>query len=290
MTNIEAKILQNYDAFNITEKKIANYILENIEQLFHAPISGLAEASAVSQTAWVRFAKRLGFQGLKDLKKRLFDEYNAGAGTLEAEFTDVKDYQSIQALSNALRNSSLQAIEDTFSVLNFSVLEQIVRMILAADVVRLFGVGASANVAEDFASKLMRIGKNVCFHYDTHIQLSYASNASDRDIALLISYTGTTMEVLEFAEILQTAGTPTVSLTKIESNPLSKVTDFQLYAKSPEIKYRSGAMSSRQAQLFIIDILYTALANQDYDRVISKLQKSQISCGRHRLPFPKGIP
>lgn len=284
MTSIEAKILQKYDAFNTTEKKIADYILKNIEQLFHMPIADLACASTASQTAWVRFAKRLGFNGLKDLKKRLFDEYNANSNTPETEFTDIKDYQNIEALANAIRSSSLQAIEDTYSALDFSVLDKIVHQILSADTVRLFGVGASANVAEDFASKLLRIGKNVCFHYDTHIQLSYAANAGPKDIAFLISYTGTTMEVLEFAEILKSTQTPTVSLTKVESNPLSRQTDFQLFAKSSEINYRSGAMSSRQAQLFVIDILYTALANQDYDRVISRLQKSHISCGRHRVP------
>ena len=57
---------------------------------------------------------------------------------------------------------------------------------------------------------------------------------------------------------------------------LSRLADYKLYTAANESVFRSGAMSSRISQLNIIDILYTAFANSEYDYMLDRLSKTHI--------------
>jgi len=72
MTSIELRIRSTYDSLSNAERKVADYLLDNMENVFNLPISALAQEAGVSKVAWVRFCKAIGFDGLKDLKKALF--------------------------------------------------------------------------------------------------------------------------------------------------------------------------------------------------------------------------
>ena len=287
VTNIEIRVRNIYNDLSNSEKKAADYFLADVERIFHQPIAQLAESAGVSQVAWVRLAKALGFDGLKGMKRSLFSELNSGGGDDEEKsryiFTDIKDYSGLSDVFMAIKNSSVQSIEDTVNLLNADVVEAVVQRLIEARSVKLFGVGASALVAEDFYNKLLRIGSNVCFSHDGHIQLTYAANTREGDVCFFISHSGMTKEVNEAFDIAsKTAGATMVSLTKLGKNPLASRADYELYTSSPEINHRSGAMSSRISQLIVIDVLFTALANRNYVNVIHSLILSSESCRSYR--------
>ena len=144
-------------------------------------------------------------------------------------------------------------------------------------------VGASALVGEDLYNKLLRIDQNVCFCRDLHIQLTYAANMTPQDVAVLISMSGNTKEVLEMLALSRQCGTPTVALTKFDKSVLAQNADIRLYISAPEATPRSGAMSSRIAQMVAVDVLFTAVAHLDYDRAAASLEKSRESCRPHRV-------
>ena len=160
-------------------------------------------------------------------------------------------------------------------------MEAAARQILNARSVRIFGVGASALVGEDLYNKLLRIDQNVCFCRDLHIQLTYAANMTPQDVAVLISMSGNTKEVLEMLALSRQCGTPTVALTKFDKSVLAQNADIRLYISAPEATPRSGAMSSRIAQMVAVDVLFTAVAHLDYDRAAASLEKKP-----GKLPSP----
>ena len=286
MTNIEIRVRNAYNALSKSEKMAADYFLAHVDSIFHLPIAQLAENAGVSQVAWVRLAKTIGFDGLKDMKRSLFTELNSGVPDEDAAryiFTDIKDYADLSDVFKAIKSSSIQSIEDTVNLLNPDTVDHVVQAMIKARSVKLFGVGASALVAEDLYNKLLRIGSNVCFSHDGHIQLTYAANARPGDVCFFISHSGLTKEVNEAFDIASQAPDITmVSLTKLGKNPLASKADYQLYTSSPETNHRSGAMSSRISQLIVVDVLFTALANRDYDNVIQSLVRSSESCQKLR--------
>jgi len=248
------------------------------------PIAELAQETGVSKVAWVRFCKAIGFAGLKDLKKALFAQMHKKADENIAEpFSDVREIISINSLIEGIKQNSIRAIQDTTEMLDPTSLENAAKAILNANTVRIFGVGASGIVGEDLHSKLMRLNKNSYFSTDHHTQLTYASNMTSQDVAVLISMSGKTKEILEVLALAKQCQTPTIALTKYNKTPLALNADTVMYISAPEISIRSGAMSSRLAQLMVIDALFTAVAHMDYDTIAVNLEKSHESISTHRI-------
>ena len=125
-----------------------------VDSVFVLPIAKLAKQADTTQVAWVRLCKHIGFDGLKDMKKALFNELNeTNAPTAQREssgfFTDIRDYNTITEMADAVKTSSICAIEDTMKLLDPAIVERAAGKIIQADSVRLFGVNASSLVAQD---------------------------------------------------------------------------------------------------------------------------------------------
>lgn len=285
MTNIEIKTRSMMDSLNNSEKKVATYFLNNIENIFSIPIARLAQESGVSQVTWIRFCKAIGFDGLKDLKKSLFMELNASTTeTMDNQvFSDIRKDSTLEQMCNTIRNAAIQAVEDTMKLIDPESFENVVTLLSKAKCVRLFGVGASAQVADDLYKKLMRINKNCIFCYDMHTQLAYIANACPEDVTVIFSYSGTTKEMLEILSLAQEAKCPTIAITRFTKSPLVNGADYSIYLSAPEIDHRSGATSSRIAQLTIVDLLFTALASRNYSKVEKYLEKSSAACSSHKI-------
>ena len=284
MTSIELRIRSIYDSLTNAEKKVADYFLSDMENVFNKPIAQLAQEAGVSKVAWVRFCKDIGFDGLKDLKKALFTQMREKTDNVVADpFSDVRDVTDTKSLIEGIKHNSIRAMEDTAEMLDPEALETAARTILGARSVRIFGVGASGMVGNDLHSKLMRINKNSYFSTDPHTQLTYAANMMPQDVAVLISMSGTTTEILEILSLVKRCGSTSIALTKYSKTPLAANADTVLYISTPEITMRSGAMSSRLAQLMMIDALFTAVAHMDYDSIAVSLEKSHESIRSHRV-------
>jgi len=285
MTNIEVKTRSIMDSLSNSEKRVANYLLNNIENIFSKPIARLAEEAGVSQVTWIRFCKALGFNGLKDLKKSLFLELNNTKNDDNPEtlvFSDIRENNSIETICNTIKNTAVKAIEDTMKIIDYNKLSEIIKVIERADCVYLFGVGASGIVADDLYRKLLRIKKNSCFSYDAHTQLTYGANLTPKDIAILFSYSGTTTEILEILALAKAANCPTLAITKFAKSPLVEGADYSIHISTPEVDLRSGAMSSRLAQLTIVDTLFTIFASRNYTTIEKNLEQSYAACKTHK--------
>lgn len=286
MTNIEIRVHSIFDTLSPVEKKVATYFLEHTEGVFRMPIARLAAVSDVTPVAWVRFSKTLGFDGLKELKKQLFSELNAQidpSSQQETLYTDISGQTTVEEMIETVRTSSVQAVKDTMKLLDANVVREAAFSIIKSNSIKLFGVGASALVAEDFYEKLLRIGMNVVFCRDNHAQLTYAANLTSKDTAIFISHSGCTQEVVETLRIAKEHGALIITITKFGRSPLVTEADYALFMSCPEVYRRSGAMSSRIAQLVVVDVLYTAIAHLDYHKVKKLLENSYNSCKAHRI-------
>lgn len=186
-------------------------------------------------------------------------------------------------MADAVKTSSICAIEDTMKLLDPAIVERAAGKIIQADSVRLFGANASSLVAQDLYYKLIRIGKSACYAQDLHIQLTYAATMGPKDVGIFVSNSGTTREVMECLHLAAARGGTTIALTRFDNSPLAQAADLCLYTSSPEISHRSGAMSSRIAQMCMVDVLFTAVARRNYRKVETALENSYKSCMTHRV-------
>jgi DNA-binding MurR/RpiR family transcriptional regulator len=80
------------------------------------------------------------------------------------------------------------------------------------------------------------------------------------DIAIGISHTGTTLDVIELLNLAREHGATTVAITNFPRSPITAVADHVLTTAARETTYRSGAMASRLAQLTVVDCIFVGVA------------------------------
>ncbi len=283
MTCLELKIRDSMANLNPSEQKVASFILENMNLVLSLPIEELAIRSNVSKASWVRFSKSLNFTGFREFKRALLIELSNSVTEIRTDqdsFTDVKTYTD-KRYGEVVENS-IQAIQDTYALLDPYVIESVAKCIASAKTVRIFGFGASGIVASDLCYKLLRIGINVMVFPDMHVNFMLATTISKGDVAIFISHSGKTVEILDILEIVKEHKATTIAITKYGNTLLSENSDYTIYTSTKELEKRSGAMSSRIAQLLVVDFLFTAVAGLNYEKIEDKLEESYKYSQKHR--------
>ncbi|MBE5844311.1 MAG: MurR/RpiR family transcriptional regulator [Butyrivibrio sp.] len=275
MTILEERIKSVYTSLTREERKAADYCLKNDASIFNKTVAQLATDSGTTQATWSRFAKSLGYTGLKGLKHELFTSANnAEKPGPKIEFKDVDQYTSMQAIADNICATSTQAIQTTYRLFESKSFEGAVDAIINARMIRIFGVGSSGLAAYDLYTKLQRLSYNVTFNEDFHNSLMNAAQLREDDVAVFLCDSGKTEEIMQLLKIAKEKGSATVAITKLGNSPLAQGCDHVMFTTSPEIDKKSGVTSSRFAQLFMVDTLYTAIANKDFVNIRQHLQDS----------------
>ncbi len=241
-------------------------------------VAYLCQTSAASV---VRLSKRMGYLEYKDLCRAL--SVDLALQKAERSYEDMHPDSSLAAIARSACRTDIEAIENTLSMCDYDEMEKAVAAMVRAKRIDFYGVGSSNLVARDGSNKFLRLAKICLSSEDPHYQLVTASTLGAEDVAVLISYTGTTFDTLETMRMAKDAGAVTISITKYGDTPLSSLADIRLYADNSESLFRSGAMRSRIGQLAVIDILFTAVASRMYGTVKPHLEQTQEILNRKRI-------
>jgi DNA-binding MurR/RpiR family transcriptional regulator len=126
----------------------------------------------------------------------------------------------------------------------------------------------------DAQPKFMRINKMCHALTDGHSQLTAATLLQKGDVAVMISNSANTKELLEALDVAKSSGATIIAITRYNRSPLAEKADIVLFISTPEITIRSGAMGSRIAMLNVIDILFAGVASAEYKNVKKYLKKT----------------
>ncbi|MEH6957110.1 MurR/RpiR family transcriptional regulator [Neobacillus drentensis] len=257
-----------------SEKKIIEFIEQNQEEIIHLSITEVAERSETSESSVVRLCKRLGYKGFQDLKINLAREVIAP----EKQINEVIEKgDDVVTIKKKVFQSNIQALYDSIGVCNDDELKKAVDAISNARIIEFYGTGGSGIVALDAHHKLLKLGIKSFAHNDTVLQAMSASVLTNQDVVIGISHTGSNTDILDALKLAKEEGATIICITNSSKSPLTKISDIVLQAASKETLFRTDDISSRIAQLTIIDILVAAVANQQYDLYYGNLQKTRKS-------------
>lgn len=265
------KIKEGMGSFTDTEKKLAEYILENKGEITLLSTQELSERVNTSAAAVVRFAKKLGYKGFPELKVELAKD----SDDEDDDFNEViKASDSIDIMVKKAEVINLKAMSQTYRLMNMNHLKEAIDLISNCNNIYIFGVGASGLVAQDFQYKLSRIKRIAIYQKDSHTQLISAVNIEPNDIAIGISYSGETKEVNLALKKAKELGAKTIGITKF-NNTLSKIVDISLHVPSEEKEIRVGAITSRISALVITDLLYLGVAKNNLKKTEEYILKTR---------------
>lgn len=265
------KIKGAYSVFRKAERRIADAILQNPEEVINLSITELAERSDVSESTVVRFCKTLGYKGYYELKISIARELIISPQQI---YEEINLNDTVAAVKNKVFQSNILALQDTIKILKDQELEIAVEAIATARMVVFYGMATSAAVALDSAHKFLRINIWSVSYSDTHMQAISAALLGKEDVAIGISHSGSSKDVVDALRIARQNGATTICITHHTKSPITKVADIKLYTAARENAFRSDAMTSRIAQLSILDVLYVSVALKRYDESLRSIEKT----------------
>jgi DNA-binding MurR/RpiR family transcriptional regulator len=273
-------------SFSPAEQRVAHVVIEAGGAASRFTITELAGRAGTSETTVIRFCRAMGFSGYPELRLTLAAEAGRLADALSGPAEMGSDISPDDALAEVVKKiafADARAVEDTAAQLDVAKLEKVVSRVARARRVDIYGVGASAFVAQDFQQKLHRIGRVAFAWSDPHIALTSAALLGKQDVAFGISHTGTTMDTIEAFTEAGRRGATTVALTNFPRSPLAAAADFVLTTAARETTFRSGAMASRVAQLTVVDCVFVGVAQRSYAQTKRALEVTFEAANTRRL-------
>ncbi|MEU8272127.1 MurR/RpiR family transcriptional regulator [Sphaerisporangium sp. NPDC049002] len=261
--NLVARVRAVLPSLTPSAQIIARLILDDPATVARSTITELSAASATSEATIVRTARVLGFSGYAQLRLALAA---AAATTRQGPDRLVPgDLAPDDPLSDVIAKvtrAEAEAIEDTAAQLSPERLGEVVDAITGARRVDVYGVAASGLVAADMSQKLLRIGLSAHAFTDAHLALTSAVLLRPGDVAVGVSCTGETPDVLEPMRRAQKAGATTVAITNNPRSALAEVSAHVLISAGRESAFRPGALASRISQLLIVDYVFVGVAQR----------------------------
>ncbi len=279
MSDALLRLRERSENFSATERAIAEYILANPQAVADLSIHELAKRTFSSASTIVRLCGHTGYSGYKEFRRAVTYELAKREQTRRDEQTKIYRSDSLEDIIDKITFANILSLEETRDLMDAQVLRVCVDLVKKAKVVFLFGMGASLCAAKDAYLKFLRLGKLCVINEDWHAQLVQSRNASAEDVAIAISYSGATDEVIACMKNLKKNGTPIIAITRYIQSPVSELADHCLYTAADEALFRSGAMSSRMAQLNVVDILFSALTNDSYEQAMDQFSRTYINKG-----------
>lgn len=276
MKNVLLRLRETQSAMSATEATIAKYICAHPEEAAHLTVRQLADRTYSSPSSVVRLCRFVGFDGYKEFRQELLLDVHSLGETGSHEEAELDGTASIPDIIAGITKRNIQCLQDTQYLLDAEEVAACVELIRRARTILLFGIGASLCVARDACLKFLRVDKPCILNDDWHSQLLQARNAVGEDVGIVFSYSGQTAEMIECIKALKENGTPVIAVTRSAPSPVAKLADYRLHTATNEFTFRMGALSSRMAQLNVVDILYAGFVNAEYDYCMKRFVRTHI--------------
>lgn len=275
-----SKISEFLNELSGAERKVAESALADPKWFVHAAVAEIAERASVSQPTVIRFCRSLGYKGLPEFKLAL--SASIGHEGMPFVHEELNSEDDMGDVTEKVLGNTAASILGARRYLDETELENAIAMFTHARRIEFYGVGNSGIVAQDAQHKFFRFGMSTVAYSDPHIQLMAASVLSEQDVLVVISNSGSSIEVLDAVSIAKENGASVIAITRADSM-LAHLADCVLNVASAENSERYTPMVSRLLQLVVVDILAIGLALRLGETASLQLEKGKRSIYNKRM-------
>lgn len=236
-------------------RRIGKYIVENPDLIVKQTVNQVATLSGSGKASVVRFCHLIGFDGFQDFKFALAGEL----ATRPVQASDPAPHAS-QKLSEQLRETLSEALRDNASLLDYASVEKLATRLVGAGRVDIYGAGASGILANLLAMRLLRLGIMAFAFTDPKIGAEMAHGLNETSVAIGLSETGITAETLQALRRAHGNGAYTAAITARPDSPIVGSAKVVLLTAAAETPLTGGALTVAFTQLFVIEILVSAVS------------------------------
>lgn len=267
-------ITDRFVELTATEKRIAQFILDDVQFASTLPIAEMAHLTGTSQASVTRFARAIGCKDVRELKVKLAQSLAVG----QRFILDVPDLDGVQGIYETIIN----VLDINRRALNPDSLKKVVGWLSNARQILAIGMGGGSTIcAQEVQYRLFRLGLPVVSQSDGLLVRMMCSAVAPNDVVLALSLGGYTPEIIESVAIARQYGAKVIAITTQDS-PLAANADIVLPLIVRENDYIFKPSTSRYAMLAMIDVLATELAMANKTQAKDRLRRIKLALDGHR--------
>ena len=221
-------------SLNDLEMQVYHDIIKHPESVSYMTIRELAERAGVSTTTVLRFCRKMQCDGWSEFRIRFRlaqqqaqpAQANVGVSEMLSFFKSINNDEFSELISRAAER--INHAEQLFFI----------------------GVGTSGSLAKYGARFFSNVGK--FSHYIDDPYYPVSGNVDENTLAILLSVSGETPEILRLASQFSLRRCQTLAITHSESSSLAKMSDFTLAYHVPVIRLSDNCDITTQVPVMYI--------------------------------------
>ncbi|MBU0474747.1 MAG: MurR/RpiR family transcriptional regulator [Bacteroidetes bacterium] len=238
---IKNRIQDNYDSLSKNHKILANYFIDNFDNIPFLSVQQIAEATLLSVASVVRFAQKIGFNGYLEMREEISLNLQ--------ELINKKDFFTIVDDENnwkedhltLVANQEIKNISETVNSIDPQNFDKSIKMILQAKRVFTVGLGVSYMLAEILAYQISQVG--IAATNFSHSHSSFAEqilHVNNEDLLIALSFPPYSLETIESAKYAKQRNVKVIAITDKTSAPISRFSDVQLIVKTENMLFTNS--------------------------------------------------
>ena len=262
MSSYTNKLKMVFDGLTFSEEKLSNYIQEHREEIRNLTSQELADAVGVGQSTVIRFSQKLGSGNYKKMIADISMDNPDAYVDLE-----IDDQESTVETMEKLREQYNLILDMTFDMNKSDDVDLAVDFLYNARKIIIAGFSVRNNCFADyFAHRLSYIGLDAYHHDHTTMIYSALNQCNDQDVIIVLSESGETRDMVNFAKLAKKRGMKVISITKVSENTIKALSDinFKLVEYGNRTFLRTNLI--RSSLLAVFDMIYLNLLKKDFER------------------------
>jgi len=266
--------LSNQSDFTESEKCIADYILNHMEEVQQLTAESLARETLTSKSSIVRLSKKLGIEGYQELKKLLFAEFTTQSKIAKDHEPFTLDHKSkysdyIMTLDWLYEG----VIEKMREQLNHNVIIRIINHLNQMERIDFYSSGLGYAIGEATAHKYSTMGiESTAFTTINEVYWMTNKN-NNKTAAFVISLSGKNPSIIQIAKTLKKYGIYVVGIAGSSTKEMQQYCDEVIsMVKGEELSGMAHSALVLSAN-YIFDLLFIGLFAKRYDKQVELYKK-----------------
>ncbi|MDD8048979.1 MAG: MurR/RpiR family transcriptional regulator [Thomasclavelia sp.] len=185
-----------------TNSQIATYILNNLDKVQNMGIKEIAKECNVAVSSISRFCKEIGLRDFVELREllvstKLYYQDDSNSSNSKERMLDYCDKVK-------------SSIDMVTSSIDMNKINDLCQDIKKYQRVAIFGLLKAGAVAINLQGDLLMLGKQVYTNISYPQQIDYITNASENDLVIILSYTGSYFDYQDLRSLTKRLNKPTI--------------------------------------------------------------------------------
>ena len=261
--DIIALMIQEYERFTRSERKIVDYVLEHQEETQYVSITDLSAQCGVAVSTVSLFCRKLKLAGFNDFKLELARAALPARAAFSEPGSEITEGDSAAAVMGKVLSAVQDALNNAYHMLSEQEIIRAADLLRRAGQVVCLGQGNHSVVALAAWAQFSTTSPKFKTIQDSHMQTVVLSTLAEGDAVLYFSYSGATHELLEAVEVIRNRGGKLILVTRYPNSPASAYADAVLLCGPNEQPFQFGSTSALIAQLYVVEALLSEFIRRD---------------------------